>query len=120
MSIKEATDTFYDSDVMVVVPNHYAVNSSLLYFEKSNQVFYTTQKTFYENKDWFIHGLSNDKPLYLMYYWSSYDNKTTKSDMDDLLVDLEKSGITTINDSPKNHGAKLIAGINGHVLIRLR
>lgn len=120
MTMKEAADTIEGSDVMVFIPGYYVVNNSLLYMEKCDRVFYTTKDTFRDDSDIFVSGLSDDKPLYMMYYWPAYNNETTDSDLQDMLKFLKESGITTVSDNPQNHGAELIAGVGGHLLIKLR
>ena len=118
--MKETIETLKDSDVVVFVPSHLYANTSILYLEKCNRALYTTRDTFYENKDGFVSSLSEDRPLYMMYLWPTYANDDTNEQMMSILKDFEDYGVTTLNDSPKNHGAKLVAGVGGHVLIRLR
>ncbi|MBO4374651.1 MAG: hypothetical protein J5829_06055 [Lachnospiraceae bacterium] len=120
ISISEAPDIFNGADVMIVVPNHFYANHSTLFLGSCNRIFYTTRDTFYENTDWFADSLSDDRPLYLLYLWPPYADSNVNSDMLDFLKDLEDLGVTTINANPKNHGAKLVAGIGGHALLRLR
>ncbi len=120
MTMQEITETLADSDVMILVPNHYSSNDSILYMEKCDRVFYTTGDSFYENRDSFFHGLSDGRPLYLLYYWPAYANESTNSDMLKVLKDLKENGATTINDSAEYHGAQPVAGLSGHVLLRLR
>ncbi|MCR5650727.1 MAG: hypothetical protein K6F86_06040 [Lachnospiraceae bacterium] len=121
LPMREAIETFTDSDVLVFTPDHYTANASTFYLEKCNQVFYTTKGTFFDNKDTFKIGLSKNKPLYLLYFWPAYNNQNAKSELFDLLKVLQENGITTMDvEGKNNHGAQLIAGVGGHVLLRLR
>ena len=120
MSIKNVSETLAGSDVVIFVPNHHTAIKSTLYLKDCDKIFYTTEEYFYDNIEYFIQGLSKDKPLYMLYYWPTYNNADTNSKLLILLKDLENASITTLNDNRKNYGAKPIAGINGHALFRLR
>ena len=120
MKMKEATALFAGSDVLVFVPGYPFVNNSVLYLRDSDKVFYTTIDSFPENKDSFISGLSDDKTLYMLYCWPSFDNGNSNEDMLSMLRILKSSGMITADESEQYFGAEPIAGIGGHVLFRLQ
>ena len=121
ISVSDVNNIINGSDIIVFSQNYYAgVNLGLLYLENSDRVFFTTDYTYNKNMNKIISGLSEEKTLYMLYLWPAYTANDTKQQLLNILKNFEDYGITTINDTPKNYGAKLIEGFGGFVLIQLR